>query len=67
MPDVAYRCHHCGSVHEAESIRENLYLDQRPISSYAPTSVVGLRLLGRLLLRWRISSAVAKALWPRLR
>jgi hypothetical protein len=66
MTDVAYRCHHCGSIHEAESIRDNLYLDQRPISSYAP-STAGLRFLGRLLLHWRIAVQIAQALWPRLR
>jgi hypothetical protein len=27
MTDVAYLCHNCGSVHEVESVRENLILD----------------------------------------
>jgi hypothetical protein len=34
MADIAYRCHHCGSVHEAEAIRENLLLDQRSLATY---------------------------------
>jgi hypothetical protein len=34
MTDNAYLCHKCGSVHEAESIRENLILDLRATASY---------------------------------
>jgi hypothetical protein len=32
--DVAYLCNNCGSVHEVESIRENLILDLRTAASY---------------------------------
>jgi len=34
MTDIAYQCHQCGSVQEVEAVRQNLYLDQRPIASY---------------------------------
>jgi hypothetical protein len=62
MADITYRCHHCGSVHEVESIRENLYLDQRSIASYAlgrrPGSCCGMP-------RLRLDRRIAVALWPR--
>jgi len=38
MTDVAYLCHNCGSVHEMESIRENLILDLRTAASYELSS-----------------------------
>jgi hypothetical protein len=64
MTDVAYLCHNCGSVHELESIRENLILDLRTVGSYELS-----RLRGRLdprarFLRWRMSWGLAQALWP---
>jgi hypothetical protein len=34
MTDVAYLCHNCGSLHEVESIRENLILNLRAAASY---------------------------------
>jgi hypothetical protein len=61
MKDIAYRCHHCGSVHEVESIRENLYLNQRPIASFTLPQPRGLP----VVLRWRIAQDIARALWPR--
>jgi hypothetical protein len=61
MTDIAYRCHHCGSMHEVESIRENLYLNQRPIASFAIPEPHGLP----VILRWRIAQDIARALWPR--
>jgi hypothetical protein len=64
MADITYRCHHCGSTHEAESIRENFYLDRRPIASY-PAAGPGVLSLRTLLLRWRIIRGVASGLWPR--
>jgi hypothetical protein len=64
MADISYRCHHCGSIHEVESIRENLYLNQRSIDSYAPP---GRRHLGdsRGMPRWLLARRIAVALWPR--
>jgi hypothetical protein len=64
MTDVAYLCHNCGSVHEVESIRENLVLDLRTAVSY---EISGQR---RMLnprvrfLRWRMARGLARALWP---
>jgi len=65
MTDVAYLCHNCGSVHEVESIRQNLYLNQRSIASYAVPSRQGTHDFAEFLLRWRISKGIARALWPR--
>ena len=61
MADITYRCHHCGSVHEVEAIRENLYLDQRSIGSYAVGRLQSYSALPRFLLARRL----AAALWPR--
>lgn len=61
MADMTYRCHHCGSVHEVEAIRENLYLDQRTIASYAVGRLQSYSAIPRFLLARRI----AAALWPR--
>jgi hypothetical protein len=64
MTDIAYRCHHCGSTHEAESIRENLYINQQPIASYgAPTW--GTADFGSFFRRRRLTRGIARALWPR--
>lgn len=66
MADISYHCHHCGSVHEVESIRENLYLNQRSIASYAfPWGRQAYPRAG--IVRWRIARDIAKALWPRYR
>jgi hypothetical protein len=64
MRDIAYVCHHCGSTHEAESIRQNLYLDQRPIANYAPERG-GVAGFGQYFLRRRVSQGLAWALWPK--
>jgi hypothetical protein len=64
VADISYRCHHCGSVHEVESIRENLYLDRRTIASYSQPR----RLLDfRGMARWLLARRIAGALWPRYR
>jgi hypothetical protein len=64
MTDVAYLCHNCGSLHEVESIRENLVLDLRTAASYELSGRRGvLNARGRLL-RWRMARGLARALWP---
>lgn len=65
MTDIAYRCHHCGSMHEVEAIRENLYLNQRPIASLSGPRRGGQGSRGRLVVRWRMAQGIARALWPR--
>jgi len=65
MTDIAYQCHHCGSVHEAESIRQNLYLNQRPIASYEASGRGSMTESREFVLRWRITKHMARALWPR--
>jgi hypothetical protein len=63
MTDVAYVCHNCGSVHEVESIRQNLILDLRTAASYdLPGPHQNLNPRAHFL-RWRMSRALAHALW----
>jgi hypothetical protein len=64
VTDVAYLCHNCGSVHEVESIRENLILDQRAAASYELPGQRGILDPRARFLRWRAAYGLAKALWP---
>jgi hypothetical protein len=64
MTDVAYLCHNCGSVHEVESIRENLVLDLRTAASYELSGQRGMLNLRGRFLRWRMARGLARALWP---
>jgi hypothetical protein len=64
MTDVAYLCHNCGSVHEVESIRENLILDLRAAASYELSGQRGILGPRARFLRWRMTRGLARALWP---
>lgn len=64
MTDVAYLCHNCGSVHEVESIRENLILDLRAAASYGLSGQRGMPDPRARFLRWRMAWGLAQALWP---
>jgi hypothetical protein len=64
MTDVAYLCHNCGSVHEVESIRENLMLDLRTAASYELSGHRGMLDPRVRFLRWRMTWSLAQALWP---
>jgi hypothetical protein len=64
MTDIAYRCHDCGSVHELESIRENLLLNLRPAASYGLPGRRGSLEPRERFLRWRVTRGMARALWP---
>jgi hypothetical protein len=64
MTDVAYLCHNCGSVHEIESIRENLILDLRTAASYELSGHRGMLQLRARIQRWRMARGLAAALWP---
>jgi hypothetical protein len=64
MTDVAYLCHNCGSVHEVESIRENLILDLRAAASYGLPGQRGMPDPRARFLRWRMAWGLAQALWP---
>ena len=60
MPDVYYRCHNCGSIHEAEAIRLNLHLAGNPLGdAWFPR---------RSLLGWlehrRLTALLMRGLWP---
>jgi len=64
MTDVAYLCQNCGSVHEVESIRQNLILELRSAASYelsGPSRILNPR---ARFLRWRMTRGLAQALWP---
>jgi hypothetical protein len=63
MADISYHCHHCGSVHELESIRDNLYLNRRSVSSYAFPLQPSLG--HRAMLQLKLAIGIAKALFPR--
>jgi hypothetical protein len=64
MTDIAYLCHNCGSVHEVESIRENLILDLRTAASYEPSGHRGMLGPRARFLRWRMTWGLTQALWP---
>jgi hypothetical protein len=64
MTDVAYLCHNCGSVHEVESIRENLILDLRAAASYELSGQRGILDPRARFLRWRMIRGLTQALWP---
>jgi hypothetical protein len=64
MTDVAYLCHNCGSVHEVESIRQNLILDLRAAASYELSGRHRILNPRARFLRWRMTRGLVQALWP---
>lgn len=64
MTDVAYLCHNCGSVHEVETIRENLLLDLRTAASYEVSGQRGWLDPRAYIVRWRMTWGLARAFWP---
>jgi hypothetical protein len=64
MTDVAYQCHNCGSVHEVESVRQNLILDLRTAASYELSGQHRILSPRVCFLRWRATRGLARALWP---
>jgi hypothetical protein len=64
MTDVAYLCNNCGSVHEVDTIRENLILDLRTAASYELSGHPGMLDPRARFLRWRMTRGLAQALWP---
>jgi hypothetical protein len=64
MTDVAYLCPNCGSVHEVESIRQNLILDLRTAASYELSEQHRMLNPRARFLRWRMTRGLARALWP---
>ncbi len=64
MTDVAYLCHNCGSVHEVESIRENVILDLRTAACYELPGQQGILDPRARFLRWRMTWGLAQDLWP---
>ena len=64
MTDVAYLCHCCGSVHEVESIRQNLILDLRTAASFELSGRYRSLNPRARFMRWRVTRGLAQALWP---
>jgi hypothetical protein len=64
MTDVAYLCHNCRSVHEVESIRQNLILDLRTCADYELSEQHRILNPRVRFLRWRMRRGLAQALWP---
>jgi len=64
MTDVAYLCSNCGSLHEVESIRENLILDLRTAASYELSGHRDVLDPHTHFVRWRMTRGLARALWP---
>jgi len=64
MTDVAYLCHCCGSVHEVESIRQNLILDLRTAASFELSGRYRSLSPRARFMRWRVTRGLAQALWP---
>ncbi len=67
MTDVAYQCHNCGSVHEVESIRENLILDLRAAASYGHSGQRGMPDPRARFPRWRMTGAWCRPSGPGIR
>ena len=62
--DIYYRCHNCGSVHEIEAIRQNLFYNGRPAGDIRAARRGGLpRPCGWP--RRGITRALMRALWSR--
>jgi len=57
MTDVAYLCQNCGSVHEVESVRQNLILDLRTAASYELSGQRGMLDPRARFLRWRMTGS----------
>ncbi len=59
MTDVGYLCQNCGSVHEVESVRENLILDLHTAASYELSGQRGMLDPRARFLRWRLTGSVS--------
>jgi hypothetical protein len=60
---VRYRCHDCGSIHEIDHVRRNLYLGSRALGDVSALQRGGFLGLGRRLVRRRITRTLLKGLW----
>ena len=60
MSTLTYTCHHCGTTHELEHIRRNLYLGQRTIGDLQAASRGR---LGRRLVRRTVARSLMRSLW----
>jgi hypothetical protein len=60
MPDLYYRCHNCGCIHETEAIRLNLHIEGHPLGDacFPRRSLLG------WLERRRVTALIMRGLWP---
>jgi hypothetical protein len=62
---ISYKCHSCGSTHEIESIRENLYYGRSPVGTlpaFQPSSAPS---LGGYLARREVIRILSRGLQGR--
>ena len=62
MRGAAFRCASCGHDHTIEEIRRSLYLGQRALGDWQAASR-GPGVLGRRLVRRRITRTLMRSLW----
>jgi hypothetical protein len=63
MTGIHYRCHNCGSTHEVEHIRRNLYLGQRAIGTFQSYQRHGVLGVAKRLARRRVTRTLMRGLW----
>ena len=63
MSQVTYRCHSCGSIHDIEHIRKNLYYGQRALGTLGAYQRHGVLGVGRRLARRKVTRTLMKGLW----
>lgn len=63
MSQITYRCHSCGTSHELEHIRKNLYYGQRAIGDVQALGRGGVLGLGKRLVRRKVTRTLMRGLW----
>jgi hypothetical protein len=63
MSQLIYRCHSCGTSHELEHIRKNLYYGQRAIGDMQALSRGGPLGLTKRLVRRKVTRTLMRGLW----
>jgi hypothetical protein len=63
MQKITYKCHSCGSSHELEHIRRNLYYGERAIGDIQAFERGGARGLGKRVVRRQLTKTLMRGLW----
>jgi hypothetical protein len=63
MSTISYRCHSCGTTHELEHIRKNLYYGQRAIGDVQAFQRGGALSLGKRVVRRKVTRTLMRGLW----